>query len=164
MYPSVRNCLIAVASLVTMSVQAANNVDMAVVTQVNPRYESVNMPRQQCQTYQETVPQERSLVGPIIGGVAGAIIGSQVGGGKGRIATGALGAGVGAIVGDRIDNNNSGTNTRQVERCSQVDNYQQIVRDYDVTYQYQNRTYKTIMQNYVKPGDAIRVRVEVTPY
>ena len=147
-----------------MSVQAANYGETALVTQVTPRYEMVNMPRQQCQGYQEAVPQERSLLGPIIGGVAGAIIGSQVGGGKGRIATGAIGAGVGAIVGDRIDNNNSGAGTHQVERCIQVDSYQQVVRDYDVTYQYQNRIYQTIMQSYVKPGDTIRVRVEVTPY
>ena len=164
MHSSIKLSAIAIATLLATSVQAADYGDTAVVTQVNPRYETVNMPRQQCQMYQETAPQERSLMGPIVGGVAGAIIGSQVGGGKGRIATGALGAGVGAIVGDRIDNNNSGGATRQVERCSQVDSYQQIVRGYDVTYQYQNRTYQTIMQNYVKPGDAIRVRVDVVPY
>lgn len=143
---------------------AADYTDMATVTTVNPRYENMNVPKQQCQMVQETAPQDRSLTGAVIGGVAGAIIGSQVGGGKGRIATGALGAGVGAVVGDRIDNSNNGANTRQIERCTLIDNYQQVVRGYDVTYQYQNRTYQTYMTNSVKVGDAIRVQVNVTPF
>ena len=78
---------------------------------------------------------------------ARAIIGSQMGGSKGRIATGFKDAVIGTIVGDRIDNNNPGAAPHQVESCTQVNNYQQIVRDYDVTYQYQNRIYQTIMQN-----------------
>ena len=143
---------------------AADYTDMATVTTVNPRYENMNVPRQQCQMVQETVPQEKSLTGALVGGVAGAIIGSQVGGGKGRIATGAVGAGVGAIVGDRIDNSNNGVTTRQVERCTLIDNYQQVIRGYDVVYQYQNRTYQTYMTTPVKAGDAIRVQVNVTPY
>lgn len=143
---------------------ADNFTDMATVTAVNPRLENMNVPKQQCQTVQETVPQERSLTGAIVGGVAGAIIGSQVGGGKGRIVTGAIGAGTGAIVGDRIDNSNNGVSTRQVERCTLIDNYQQVVKGYDVTYQYQNKSYQTYMTTPVKVGDAIRVQVNVTPY
>ncbi len=156
------------AALITLTAStgtyAGDFADMATVTAVNPRFETMNVPRQQCQVVQETVPQERSLTGALIGGVAGAIIGSQVGGGKGRIATGAIGAGAGAIVGDRIDNSNNGSTTRQVERCTLVDNYQQVVRGYDVSYQYQNRTYQTYMNSAVKVGDAIRVQVSVTPF
>jgi uncharacterized protein YcfJ len=153
-----------IATIGSAPVLAADYTDMATVTAVNPRYENMNVPRQQCQMVQETVPQERSLTGALVGGVAGAIIGSQVGGGKGRIATGAVGAGVGAIVGDRIDNSNNGVTTRQIERCTLIDNYQQVIRGYDVTYQYQNRTYQTYMTNPIKAGDAIRVQVNVTPY
>lgn len=150
--------------MTSATVIAADYTDMATVTAVNPRYENMNVPKQQCQMLQETIPQERSLAGAVVGGVAGAIIGSQVGGGNGRIVTGAVGAGVGAIVGDRIDNRNNSVNTRQVERCTMIDNYQQVVRGYDVTYQYQNRAYQTYMTNPVKAGDAIRVQVNVTPY
>jgi len=153
-----------IALTVNNSAIAGDFTDMAIVTAVNPRYETTNVPRQQCQVVQETVPQERSLTGAIVGGVAGAIIGSQVGGGKGRIATGAIGAGTGAIIGDRIDNNNNGISTRQVERCTLVDSYQQLVRGYDVSYQYQNRTYQTYMNSAVKVGDAIRVQVSVAPF
>jgi uncharacterized protein YcfJ len=142
----------------------ADYTDMATITWVHPRMETINAPRQSCQLVQESIPQERSVTGAVIGGVAGAIIGSQVGGGSARIASGAVGAGVGAIVGDRIDNSNNGITTRQVERCSLIDNYQQVVRGYDVTYQYQNRTFQTYMTTPVKEGDAIRLKVNVTPY
>ena len=152
-----------IAFTINHGAMAGDFTDMAIVTAVNPRYETMNVPRQQCQVVQETIPQERSLTGAIVGGVAGAIIGSQVGGGKGKIATGAIGAGAGAIIGDRIDNNN-GTSTRQVDRCSLVDNYQQVVRGFDVSYQYQNHFYQTYMSTAVKVGDAIRVQVSVTPF
>jgi len=149
---------------ITHAVYAQSYTDMAKVTQVTPRYETVNTPQQQCQMTQESVPQERSLSGAILGGVTGAIVGSQIGGGSGRIATGAVGAGIGAIVGDRIDNSNNGVVTRNVQRCVQVDQLQQVVRGYDVTYSYNNQTYQTFLTSMVKPGDAIRVKVEVTPY
>ena len=143
---------------------SADYTDMASVTWVNPRFENINFPRQQCQIVQEAIPQERSIAGAVIGGVAGAIIGSQVGSGSGRVASGSIGAGVGAIVGDRIDNSNNGVTTRQVEKCTLIDNYQQIARGYDVTYQYQNRSFQTYITTPVKVGDAIRIQVNITPF
>ena len=53
-------------------------------------------------------PQERSVIAPIAGGVAGALLGSQVGQGRGRDAATALGAVAGTVVTDRVVNPNSG--------------------------------------------------------
>lgn len=56
-------------------------------------------------------PQERSVVAPVVGGVAGALIGSQVGSGRGRDAATAVGAVAGTVVADRIANPNAPSST-----------------------------------------------------
>ncbi len=53
-------------------------------------------------------PSERSMVAPVIGGVAGALLGSQVGQGRGRDAATAVGAVAGTVAGDGIANPNRG--------------------------------------------------------
>jgi len=52
-------------------------------------------------------PQERSVVAPMVGGVAGALLGSQVGQGRGRDAATAVGAVAGTVIADRVANPNS---------------------------------------------------------
>jgi len=47
---------------------------------------------------------ERGYAGPIIGGIAGALLASRIGKGNGKTAATALGGVVGAIAGDRIQN------------------------------------------------------------
>ena len=145
--------------------------DRGRVTNVTPQFERVNAPRQECRTeyvresYYEA-PQ-RSNTGAIVGGVAGGLVGSRFGGGNGRIATAALGAGLGAIFGDRYDNNgrdNRGrerVETRPVESCQTVDNWQQIPAGYLVNYEYNGRQYSTVTER--DPGRFIPVHVEVRP-
>ena len=58
------------SALIAMPVFAQSFTDMAKITQVAPRYETVNTPQQQCQTMQESVPQERSVTGAILGVLA----------------------------------------------------------------------------------------------
>lgn len=149
-----------------------NYEDRGRVTAVTPQYERVNAPRQQCRTeyvresYYEA-PQ-RSLGGAVIGGVAGGLLGSTIGRGNGRVAAAAVGAGVGAIVGDRYDNdrgyNNRGrerVETRPVESCVTVDNWQQIPAGYLVNYEYNGRQYSTVTER--DPGRYIPVHVQVRP-
>jgi uncharacterized protein YcfJ len=148
-----------------------NYEDRARVISVAPQFERVNTPRQECRTeyvresYYEA-PQ-RSNTGAIIGGVAGGLVGSRFGGGSGRIATAALGAGLGAVIGDRYDNNgrdNRGrerVETRPVESCVTVDNWQQVPAGYLVNYEYNGRQYSTVTNN--DPGRFIPVHVQVRP-
>jgi uncharacterized protein YcfJ len=145
--------------------------DRGRVTAVTQQFERVNTPRQECRTeyvresYYEA-PQ-RSLGGAVIGGVTGGLLGSTIGRGSGRVAAAAVGAGVGAIVGDRVDNDrysNRGrerVETRPVERCVTVDNWQQVPAGYLVNYEYNGRQYSTVTDR--DPGRYIPVHVEVRP-
>ncbi len=144
--------------------------DRARVLSVTPQIERVNNPRQECRTeyvresYYEA--PRRSNTGAIVGGIAGGLIGSRFGGGSGRIATAAVGAGLGAVVGDRYDNRDAGygrerVETRPVERCVTVDNWQSVTTGYLVNYEYNGRQYTTVTER--DPGRFIPVNVAVRP-
>lgn len=172
--------IIASSALLALSVgmsiaQAADFDDFARVINVTPQVEQVNVPRQECRTEYETSQrypqreQERSAGGSIIGGIAGGLIGSQVGGGNGRIAAAAVGAITGAIVGDRVDNGNNNNNnnaqpvyeSRPIRQCRNIDSWETRTTGYAVTYEYQNRTYTTVMP--YDPGNRIKLHVSLTP-
>ena len=136
--------------------------DYARVVNVTPRYEKVNYPKKECYTEYEQVRRERSVGGAIIGGVAGGVLGGQIGKGRGRTAAAAVGAITGAIVGDRIDNDDyDRVVERPVRTCRRVDHWESRVDGYDVTYEYQGRTYTTVMS--YDPGDRLPVNVSVSP-
>lgn len=162
-------------SLSAAPATAADFDDYARVINVAPQLEQVNVPRQECRTEYEAPqrqPQrepERSAGGAIIGGLAGGLLGSQVGGGNGKIAAAAVGAITGAIIGDRVDNDNNGGNnhsqdryeSRQVRQCRNIDNWETRTTGYAVTYEYNNRTYTSIMP--YDPGSRIKLHVSLTP-
>ena len=154
-------------ALAMPAVHAADFEDSARIVNVTPQVEQINVPRQECQTVYENVqqPQARSNTGGIIGGIAGGLLGSQVGNGNGRIAAAAAGAITGAIVGDRVDNNGNnaqpGYTTRPVRQCRNVDNWQTRTNGYAVTYEYNGRTYTSVMP--YDPGSRVRLRVSITP-
>lgn len=100
----------------------------------------------------------RSPTGAIIGGVAGGLLGNQVGGGSGRNAATAAGAIVGAIVGDRMANPNT-PQSRQVQRCRQVEDYHEEISGYNVVYRYHGREITTRLP--YKPGRTIQVGVSL---
>ena len=144
--------------------------DRARVISVTPQYERVNTPSQECRTeyvresYYEQ-PQ-RSPGGAILGGITGGLLGSTIGRGSGRVAAAAVGAGIGAVVGDRIDNDHNyhgreRVETRPVERCVTVDNWQNVPAGYLVNYEYNGRQYSTVTER--DPGRFIPVHVEVRP-
>jgi len=142
--------------------------DYARVTDVDPEYERVNVPRKEC--YSEYVPEtryhhgSRSLVGPLIGGVAGGLLGAQVGKGNGKVAAAAVGAGVGVLVGDRLSSRGADAaehGEREVRRCHTVDNWQARVVAYRVTYEYQGRSYTSVLP--YDPGRRLAVQVHVAP-
>ena len=159
---------ISISASITANAGHDDYEDRARVISVSPQFERVNSPRSQCHTeyvresYYEQ-PQ-RSYGGAIIGGVAGGLLGNTVGRGSGRVAAAAVGAGVGAIVGDRYDNgrNNQGrerVESRPVERCVTIDNWNQMPAGYLVNYEYNGRQYTTVTQS--DPGRFIPVHVAV---
>lgn len=160
---------VALPALINTAYADDNYDDRARVISVTPQLQRVNNPRQDCRTeyvresYYEN--RDRSNTGAIIGGLTGGLVGSRFGGGNGRIATAALGAGLGAIVGDRYDNNGRDSRGRErvenrpVERCVTVDNYQNVPAGYLVNYEYNGRQYSTVTDN--DPGRFIPVSVQV---
>jgi uncharacterized protein YcfJ len=153
--------------------QADPFIDHARVRSVQPQYESVQMPREQCQSEwvreprPVAAPQTHNYGGAIIGGVAGAVLGRQIGGGSGRDAATAVGAAVGAMTGDRIANRDPQPygygyeEAREVRRCHTVMETQSRLTGYRVQYDYGGRIYNTFTREH--PGQTLPVRVSVAP-
>jgi len=102
----------------------------------------------------------------VVGGIAGALLGSRVGGGSGRFVGTAVGTMVGGLAGRSIYDSNTRTTvqTGSVSVCEPVayrsESYDRV-DGYDVTYEYGGRYYHT--RSAERPGDRIRVRVDVLP-
>lgn len=106
--------------------------------------------------------------GAVLGGIVGAVIGHQFGHGQGRDAATAAGAVIGAAVGHqqavkRAAYASQPPQEYTVQRCETRyrDEWQERTNGYRVTYVYNGRRQVTEMAN--RPGDRIRVRVDVSP-
>ncbi len=180
-----------IASLFATAFIGANAqtyTDHARVRSAEPQYENVNVPRNECTShwvserdgrdgrgaYERQVGQERQYGGAIVGGLAGGVIGHQIGGGRGKDAATALGVVLGAMTGDRLENQNLNRNPqaqyddgrfesaqREVKRCRTVNDVQSRITGYRVAYDYRGQSYTTVMRN--NPGDRLPVRVTVDP-
>ncbi|HUW26212.1 MAG TPA: glycine zipper 2TM domain-containing protein [Gallionella sp.] len=100
----------------------------------------------------------RSATGAVVGGVAGALLGSQIGGGSGSKAATAVGGIAGAVIGDRVANPDQ-PRTEQVERCREVQTSREVIKGYNVTYNYNGRDVTTTLP--YQPGATIKVGVSV---
>jgi uncharacterized protein YcfJ len=154
--------------------QAPTFVDRARVQEVQPQYEVVQVPRQECTSQLvQDAPQPGAgsgtpgVAGAVIGGVAGGILGHQVGKGSGRDVATVGGAIVGAIAGNSIQNANAQPQQyvqappREVQNCRTVMEQQQRPAGYRVTYEYRGNVYTTSTRE--QPGQSLPVRVSVTP-
>lgn len=165
------NRFIPLALLATcaLTANAQTYVDTARVRSVQPQYETVTIPRQECvsQWINETqrVEDRRNYGGLAIGGVAGAVLGNQLGRGHGREAATALGAVFGAFAGDRVANRDRDERyeqvPRQVQTCQTVNNFQQRLTGYQVTYEYRGQEFVSLLPQ--DPGSRLQVRVSVEP-
>ena len=171
---------IALAALLATTAIGANAntyFDNARVSSVEPRYESVRVPRQECTNQWVNEPREprrdnrreysgRDYGGAVLGGVAGAVLGHQVGGGHGRDAATAIGAVLGAFTGDRLANRDRWDQpeppaAREVTTCRAVEDVQSRITGYQVTYDYRGQQFTTLMNE--NPGQYLKVRVSVEP-
>lgn len=163
--------LAALLATTAVAAQAHTYFDNARVSNVEPRYESVRVPRQECSNRWVSEPREprrndgREYGGAILGGVAGAVLGHQVGGGHGRDAATAIGAVLGAFTGDRLANRGRWDEpeqaTREVTSCRDVEDVQSRINGYQVTYEYRGQQFTTLMNE--NPGPFLKVRVSVEP-
>ena len=151
---------IALMVLASSFANAAEFSDMATVKRVTPRYIEVNNPISSCQTSTEAAPpKEKGIAGAIIGGVAGGLLGSRVGKGNGKVAAGAVGAAVGAVVGDRMQNDDTTADTRNIERCTQRDNYQRVQEGYITVFSYNGHEFEEETEKKYRVGQKVPVQV-----
>lgn len=168
-----------IASLLStglLGAQAETYTDQARVRGAEPQYENVSVPRNECRSHwvsennRGVERQDRNYGGAIVGGLAGGVLGHQIGGGSGKDAATALGVMLGAITGDRLENQNPRgqynsepyENTqREVKRCRTVYDTQTRITGYRVSYEYRGQHYTTFMRN--NPGNSLPVRVSVDP-
>ena len=164
--------------------QAETYTDNARVRSAEPQYENVNVPRNECSShwveerggrgaYERQGGQDRRYGGAIVGGLAGGVIGHQIGGGSGKDAATALGVVLGAIAGDRMENDGQGGQRvqydnrpyevaqREVKSCRTVYDTQTRITGYRVAYEYRGQNYTTFM--HTNPGNSLPVRVTVDP-
>lgn len=166
------------AVVATAGVQAQGFDDRARVRRVEPQYQTVSVPRQECTSqWVQDAPQpvaqsHRNYGGLAVGGVAGAVLGNQVGKGNGRVAATAVGAVVGALAGEHIANQAGwgwGAQPqqvyqpapREVRSCRTVYDQQSQVNGYRVDYEYRGQVYSTVTREH--PGQYMPVRVSVAP-
>lgn len=162
-----RLALLSLLATAAVASQAQSFVDNARVQSVEPQYESVQVPREECTSQWVTEPQPVAggYGGVILGGLAGGILGNQVGKGHGREAATAVGAVIGALAGDRIANGSAPAQQplaqREVQSCRTVYDQQQRLTGYRVTYDY--RGHQSTIVTREQPGQTVPVRISVTP-
>jgi uncharacterized protein YcfJ len=162
-----RLALVSLLATTAIGLHAETYFDTARVRTVEPQYENVSIPRQECT--RQVVNEVRQVNaapqygGAIIGGVAGALVGNQVGKGHGREAATALGAVVGAFGGNALANRDAQYQEvpREVTSCRTVNDVQTRINGYRVGYDYRGQAYSTILRD--NPGPALQVRVSVDP-
>jgi len=152
--------------------------DYARVVDVQPLVTRVRVTTPQRECWDETrvdqrgygsSPLPRSAAGgAVLGGIVGAVIGHQFGHGQGRSAATAAGAVIGAAVGSnqaqrRAAYGSQPPQSYTVQRCETRyrDEWQERTDGYRVTYVYNGR--RQVTQLPYRPGDRIRVRVDVSP-
>ena len=159
-------CLLATGAAVA---QAETFLDNAHVRRVDPQYENVTTPRQECST--QVVNEQRAVGGgpnyggAVVGGVVGGLLGNQVGRGHGREAATAAGAVVGALTGNQLAGGNQPQQyevvPREVTSCRTVNEVQARLTGYRVMYDWHGQQYTTFMRD--NPGPNLQVRVSVDP-
>lgn len=160
--------LVSLLATAAVGAHAETYIDNARVSGVEPQYENVSVPRQECGSRWVTETRRsggREYGGAVLGGVVGGLLGNQVGRGHGREAATALGAVVGAFTGDNLANRDRWDQYEQVPRevttCRNVSEVQSRIVGYRVNYEYRGQQFATLMQE--NPGPYVRVRVTVDP-
>ncbi len=157
-----------------MAEPAVGFVDKGRVTHVEPVYETVTVhrPVTECWNERRTVsvsrPGNKRLAASVVGGIIGGVAGHQVGGGRGKDAATIAGAILGTAIGYNMGGKHRHGHHRETtyysqEVCEKVDRpmREERVRGYRVEYRYQGQTFVTHADR--RPGKWISLNVNVTP-
>jgi uncharacterized protein YcfJ len=161
---------------------AADFQDRARVIAVHPIHDRIPVTREECWNDRQRGYEERRVtrsdngaaIGPgtVLGAIIGGVAGHQVGGGRGKDAATAGGAVIGGLIGNQVDRDNRGTPgavtevervpvERNVERCRNVQEVREATIGFDVEYEFAGKRFTTRLDR--DPGRFVRVTVNVTP-
>ena len=159
--------------------------DRARVVDVAPIVERIPVSREQCwndrvRGYEErrvTRSDTGAAIGPgtVLGAIVGGVAGHQVGSGRGNDAATAAGAVIGGLIGNQVDRDQGRVGPggprvtevervpveRDVERCRVVQEVREARVGYDVRYVYNGREFRTRLDR--DPGRFLRIAVNIEP-
>lgn len=148
---------LAVLTLTAMAATGALAQEQGRVLSSSPITQQVAVPQQVCSDQQVAVAPRPSGAGAVVGAIAGGLLGNAIGGGGGRAA--ATGAGLigGAMLGNQVEASGP-VQYQNLRQCSTQTFYQNRTVGYNVTYEYNGRTYTAQTAN--PPGKWIALNVQ----
>ncbi|HUP98428.1 MAG TPA: glycine zipper 2TM domain-containing protein [Usitatibacter sp.] len=158
--------------------------DRARVISSRPIKDRIPVAREECWNDVQRGYEERRVtrsdtgaaIGPgtVLGAIVGGVAGHQVGSGRGNDAATAAGAVIGGLIGNQADRDQGRVGPggrvtevervpveRNVERCRTVNEVREATLGYEVRYEYGGRQFTTRMDR--DPGRNLRVNVSVAP-
>jgi uncharacterized protein YcfJ len=143
---------LAVLTLTAVAATGAYAQERGRVLSSTPITQQVAVPQQVCSDQPVAVAPRPTGAGAVVGAIAGGLIGNAIGGGGGR-------AGHGSRRGRRCHAGQSGRSLRPVQyqnmrQCSTQTFYQNRTVGYNVTYEYNGRSYTT--QTASRPANGLR--------
>jgi uncharacterized protein YcfJ len=172
------------ASFAAPAVLAQSFGDRARVVSTRAVVERIPVSREECWNERARGYEDRRVTrtdtgspigaGTVLGAIVGGVAGHQVGNGRGNDAATAAGAVIGGLIGNQVDRDQGNVRPgervtevqrvpvdRNVERCRMVDEVREATTGYDVRYEYMGRQFTTRMPR--DPGRFVRVNVEIRP-
>ena len=178
----------AIASLCTAASASAlateSFTDRARVISSRPIHDRIPVSREECWNDVQRGYEERRVtrsdtgaaIGPgtVLGAVIGGVAGHQIGSGRGNDAATAAGAVIGGLIGNQADRDQGRVGPggrysevervpveRNVERCRTVNEVREATLGYEVRYEYGGRQFTTRLDR--DPGRNLRVNVSIAP-
>jgi uncharacterized protein YcfJ len=184
MKPKIAVLAIATLSALASTAFAESFPDRARVVSSRPVFERIPVSREECwndrvRGYEEhrvTRTDTGAPIGPgtVLGAIVGGVAGHQVGNGRGNTAATIAGAAIGGVVGNQVDRQNGMVGgpvdtvevervpvERNVQRCRTVQEVRDATVGFDVRYEYHGREFMTRMPH--DPGRFVPVRVDLQP-
>ena len=148
---------LAVLTVAAIAASGAYAQEQGRVLSSTPITQQVAVPQQVCSDQPVAVAPRSTGAGAVVGAIAGGLLGNVVGGGSGRAA--ATGAGLigGAMLGNQVEASGP-AQYQNVRQCSTQTFYQNRIVGYNVTYDYNGRSYTT--QTTSPPGKWIALNVQ----
>lgn len=149
---------LAVLTIAAIAASGAYAQERGRVLSSTPITQQVAVPQQTCSDQPVAVAPRPTGAGAVVGAIAGGLLGNAIGGGGGRAAMTGAGLIGGAMVGNQIESAGAQPQYQTVRQCSTQTFYQNRTVGYNVTYEYNGRSYTT--QTTQPPGQWIALNVQ----